>query len=101
MKLRPLKRVGEGATFKGLRGVYLTSFMFYAMGALLVLLIAINLPFGAITKFLLLIISTSLLLYKYKELKDSSKGDIHQDLKKNCRKNILIKSSRFNVRKKT
>lgn len=99
MVFEPLKKVGESASFKGLKGAYLTTFLFYVMGVLFLLLFASLIPISIIFKFLLFGISLGILAFKFKSLKELSKGDLNKSLKDNCKKNIFIKASKFEIRK--
>lgn len=91
MKFVPKKRVGSPASFRGVRGVYLTNMLMYTGGGLFFILIILIIPFSMITRLVGTIFLIAFLLYKYNDLKTLSKGDLNKSLKQNCRKSFIIK----------
>jgi hypothetical protein len=91
MKFKPQKRVGSPASFRGVRGTYLTTMLMYVGGGLFLILILLIFPFSMLMRFILIVLVISLLLYKYNTLKKLSKGDLNKSLKSYCRKTFVIK----------
>lgn len=92
MKFNPRKRVGSPAAFKGVRGAFLTTLMMYIGGSLFVILLFLIFPLPMLYRLILTVVVIVFLLYKFSELKESSKGDLNKSLKQNCRKTFIIKS---------
>lgn len=92
MKFEPLKRVGSPASFRGIRGGYLTIMLMYVGGGLFFVLILLIIPFPVLIRMLFILLSIVFIIYKYNILKNASKGDLNLSNKKNCRKSFLIKS---------
>lgn len=94
MNFRPRKRVGSPASFRGVRGEYLTFMIMNVAGGLFAVLIFLIFPFPMSYRLALTLLVIGYLLYKYSELKKLSKGDLNKSLKSNCRKSFVIKSKR-------
>lgn len=92
MKFNPRKRVGSPASFKGVRGTYLTTMIMFIAGGLFLILFFLILPFSMIMRLILTVAVIVFLLFKFSELKSSSKGDLNKSLKFNCRKTFIIKA---------
>ena len=92
MKFEPLKRVGSPASFRGIRGGYLTLMLMYVGGGLFFVLILIIIPFSTLIRMLLILSSLGFIIYKYNVLKNASKGDLNISNKENCRRSLVIKS---------
>lgn len=92
MKSEPFKRVGSPASFRGIRGGYLTLMLMYVGGGLFFILILLIIPFPTFIRMLLILSSVGFIFYKYNVLKNASKGDLNISNKENCRKSLVIKS---------
>lgn len=99
-RITPLKRVGESASFKGVRGPFLINFIFTVLGCFLGILILLTLPILSLFRYAITGLLIVFMIIKYKKAKEKSKGDIHKGIKSNCRKIIQIKGSKFNVKEK-
>lgn len=95
MKFNPKKRVGSPASFRGVRGTYLTTMLMFIGGGLFMILIFLIFPFPMLMRLVLTIAVLCFLLYKYTELKKLSKGDLNKSLKSNCRKTFVIKPKKL------
>lgn len=91
MQFKPLKRVGEPASFKGLKGAYLVTALI-RLGLLVILFFAVMiLNVDIIIKLVITIAAIFFYYMNMKSLREASKEDLFLPLKKNCRKNVQIK----------
>lgn len=95
MKFNPRKRVGSPASFRGVRGSYLTTMIMFGGGGLFLILIFLIFPFPMLVRLILTIAVLCFLLYKYNDLKKLSKGDLNKSLKSSCRKTFVIKPKKL------
>ena len=91
MKNKTQKRVGSPASFRGVRGVYLTNMIMYVGGGLFFVLLLLILPLPMTIRLVLIVVAIVFLVSKYNALKALSKGDLNKSLKENCRRSIIIK----------
>ena len=91
MLFEPRKRVSSPASFRGVRGTYLTNMIMYIGGGLFLILLLLILPLPMLARIVLIVFAIGFLLYKYNTLKELSKGDLNKSLKDNCRKTFVIK----------
>lgn len=99
MNIEPLKKVGSPASFKGVRGDYLTKLIMNLCLLLFLALLIIMIPIPSIIQLVVIVFFILLFLYKYNELKKLSKGDIYQETKIYSRKRVQIISSPINKSK--
>lgn len=92
MKFSPLKKVGSPASFRGVRGMFLTIMIMHVVGGLFFILVLFIIPFSTVIRMPLVLFSIGFIIYKYNILKKASKGDLNLSLKQNCRKSFIIKS---------
>lgn len=95
MIILPLKRVGEQAAFKGVKGNYLTTLMLRSGISVFIVLIGFIAGGTFIVKISVVACAVIYLLVSFNKLKENSKHDIYSQTKKYCRKKIIIKSKPF------
>jgi len=101
MILKPYKRVGEPASFKGIKGPYLFLSLYYTGGLMCVLFLIFIIPMPQIILLSSLIISIGYWLIKISSFKKKSKdGDINIITKNSCRKNLTIKGNPYKTNEK-
>lgn len=91
MIIIPFKRVGAPASLRGIRGAYLNTLLMYGVGALFLMLVLLMLPLPIFIRIPFIVIIIVGFIFKFNSLKKDSKGDLNISLKKNCRKNIILK----------
>jgi len=93
MEIHPRRRVGAPASFKGVRGDYLMTLIFWIVGLLMLLFLVFTIFKNFVFIILCILMIFGFLIYKFLELKKLSKGDMYLQTKKMSRKKIIIKAS--------
>ena len=98
MELEPNKRVGVPASFKGVRGPFLMSLIFWTVAILFSIFILTTITKDKTITFSVILIGIGASIFKYLELKKASKGDLNIHLKKRCRRNLRIISNQIRIK---
>lgn len=96
MEWTPYKRVGAPATFKGVKGPYLSKLIIAVLCCFAVFIFISVAAFPLMVSLTITVVALFGLLVIYNFLKSKSKGDLNEDLKKKCRIDIAVKATPIN-----